>query len=165
MRPILLASALTWIVAVLPAVAGAADEVTERAVPNSSMIVQQPAQPSGTTIPPLTVDQRLAAMQQQIQALQMQVSALQAIVNITPSAVTIHSNGSLVIQAAKGVSIGAGQNVAIQSNGGVLVEGKGPLDLKAPLITMNGGTKPLATVGSAVGNGKVLTGSGTILGN
>ncbi len=145
--------------------AGAADEVTERAVPNSSTMVQQPAQPSGTTIPTLTVDQQLAAMQQQIQALQMQVSALQAVVNITPSAVTIHSNGSLVIQAAKGVSIGAGQNVAIQGNGGVLVEGKGPLDLKGYFIKLNGGGTPLATVGSAVGNGKVLTGSGTILGN
>lgn len=143
----------------------AADEVTERAIPNSSTMVQQPAQPSGTTIPTLTVDQRLAAMQQQIHTLQMQVSALQAIVTITPSAVTIQSNGSLVIQAAKGVSIGAGQHVAIQGNGGVLVEGKGPLELNAPLIKMNGGAKPLATVGSAVGMGKVLTGSGTILGN
>lgn len=165
MKPILLASALTWIVAVPPAVAGAVDEVTERAVPNSSTMVQQPAQPSGATIPSLTVDQRLAAMQQQIQALQMQVSALQAIVNITPSAVTIHSNGSLVIQAAKGVSIGAGQTVSIQGTGGVFVEGKGPLELKAPLIKLNGGTKPLATVGSAVSNGTIVTGSGTILGN
>jgi len=47
----------------------------------------------------------------------------------------------------------------------VLVEGKGPLDLKAPLIKLKGGTKPLATVDSAVGNGKVLTGSPTIHGN
>lgn len=164
MRQMMCATILPILFAIVSS-AGAADEVTERAVPNSSTMVQQPAQPSGTTIPILTVDQRLAAMQQQMQALQMQVSALQSIVNITPSAVTIHSNGSLVIQAAKGVSIGAGQNVAIQGNGGVLVEGKGPLDLKAPLIKMNGGTKPLATVGSAVGMGKVLTGSGTILGN
>lgn len=68
-------------------------------------------------------------------------------------------------QGPKGVSIGAGQHVAIQGNGGVLVEGRSPLDLNAPLIKMNGGTKPLATVGNAVGMGKVLTESGTILGN
>ncbi len=142
----------------------AGDVVTERAVPGTGLS-QPTVQVPTTPIPTMTVDQRFAAMQQQIQALQMQVSALQAVVNITPSAVTIHSNGSLIIQAAKGVSIGAGQTVSIQGTGGVFVEGKGPLELKAPLIKMNGGTKPLATVGSAVSNGTIVTGSGTILGN
>lgn len=44
------------------------------------------------------------------------------------------------------------------------------LDLKGTAIRLNGGTKPLATVGSQVqvpGQpiGQVMTGSGTILGN
>lgn len=33
------------------------------------------------------------------------------------------------------------------------------------MIKLNSGAKPLATVGSAIGNRKVLTGSPTILGN
>jgi len=71
----------------------------------------------------------------------------------------------LALQSAKSVSIHAGQHVAIQSGGTAAVEGKGQLDLKGPSIKLNGGSKPMATVGSAVGNGTILTGSGTILGN
>lgn len=40
------------------------------------------------------------------------------------------------------------------------------LDLKGSAqIQLNGGSKSLATVGSAVGDGQILTGSGTILGD
>lgn len=142
-----------------------AADVTERAVPNSGLnqpTVQAPTAP----IPTMTVEQRLAAMQQQITLLQSQIAALQSVMKIGPTgAVSIVSNDSISMQSAKSVSIHAGQNVAIQSGGTSAVEGKGGLDLKGQIIKMNGGNKPIAMVGSAVGNGAILTGSGAILGN
>lgn len=179
MNSFLLVSAITWIVAISPTVSGAANEVTERAVPNAATIIQQPVHPSGTTIPTLTVDQRLAAMQQQMQALQTQMAILQSVLKIaTDGAVTIQSQKSVSVQAGtdlsigagKYLSIGAGQNVTVQGNGTALVEGKGGLDLKGTLIKLNGGSKPVAIVGSQVqvpGQpiGQITTGSGTILGN
>lgn len=155
-----------------------ADEIMERAVPSQPGVMQQ-APRTGTPIQPATVEQQLAALQQQAQALQAQMAALQSVLKIaSDGAVTILSPTSISVQAGKDISIGAGTNVAIgagqkvsvQGNGAVFVEGKALLDLKGPVIKLNGGTKPVATVGSQVqvpGQpiGQVVTGSGTILGN
>jgi len=46
-----------------------------------------------------------------------------------------------------------------------VVEAAGGLDLKGATIKHNGGGRPIAMVGSAVGNGQVLNGSSTVLGN
>jgi hypothetical protein len=53
----------------------------------------------------------------------------------------------------------------IKAGSTVTVEGSGTMDLKGAMIKLNGGNKPVATIGSTVGNGKVLSGSPTILGN
>ncbi|MDF0644458.1 MAG: hypothetical protein P0111_10530 [Nitrospira sp.] len=45
------------------------------------------------------------------------------------------------------------------------VEAKGNLSVKGVIMRLNDGTKPLAAVGSAVGNGQVLTGSPNLFGN
>lgn len=101
--------------------------------------------------------------------LQAQVAALQAVLQIAPNgAVTILSPVS--VQAGTNISIRASQNVSVHSSGTAIVESQGMLDLKGTAIRLNGGTKPLATVGSQVqvpGQpiGQVMTGSGTILGN
>lgn len=114
-------------------------------------------------------DQQIFALQQQVQALQAQIAALQAVFKIAPNgAVTILSPTSVSVQAGTTVSIGAGQNISIQSPGTALVEGKGGLDLKGMIVKLNGGTKPLATVGSQVQVpsqpiGQVTTGNQTVL--
>jgi hypothetical protein len=114
---------------------------------------------------PASLDQQVAQLQQQVQALQTQVAALQSVLNITSTGITIQSNDSLVLQSGRNITLNAGQSVGILGNAATIIEGKASLDLKAPLIKLNGGGKPLATVGSAVGNGKILTGSPTIQGN
>ncbi len=79
----------------------------------------------------------------------------------------------IAIQSSKGIAVTAGTGVAIQSKASTsikagttaTIEASGTTDLKGAVVKLNGGTKPVATVGGAVGNGKVMTGSVTILGN
>lgn len=155
-----------------------ADEIMERAVSNQSGVMQQTIR-TGAPIPPATVEQQLVALQQQVQTLQAQIAALQSVFKIasdgtvtilSPTSVSVQAGKDISIGAGKNVSIGAGQHVSVQGNGNALVEGKGGLDLKGMPVKLNGGTKPIATVGSQVqvpGQpiGQIMTGSGTIFGN
>ena len=144
----------------------AEEGVVERAVPNTEL-----RRSTIPTVPTLTIEQQVTMLRQQVQALQAQVAALQAIVKTTPTGgITFISNDTISLQAAKNISIGAGAQLTIQSNGTALVEGKGALDLKGVPLKLNGGTKPLATVGSQVqvpGQpiGHITTGGATTLGN
>jgi hypothetical protein len=158
----------------------AADEVTERAVPGPSPQLQQMAPAPGRAIPAMTVEQQLAALQQQVQALQTQVTALQSVLNVTQAGVTlqaptvsilslegttIQSNKSVAVKAGTGIDVRSQASTSVKAGSSLSVEAAGNLDLKGATTKINGGGKPLATVGSAVGNGTVLTGSATILGN
>lgn len=165
--------------------ASAAEEVTERAVSGPSSTLQKPALPPRATIPALTVEQQLTALQQQVQSLQAQVAALQSALKVTPTGVilqaptvSILSIEGIIVQSNKGIAVTAGTGVAIQSKADTsiragttaTIEASGTTDLKGAVVKLNGGTKPLATVGSQVqvpGQpiGQVTTGSGTILGN
>lgn len=121
-----------------------ADEVRERAVPNTPLM-----QSTIPTMPVPSSEQKVAMLQQQGQALQAQVAALRSVLKVgSTGAVTILSNGTISIQSAKSIVIGGGQNVSIKANGDALVEGKGTLELKGYFIKVNGGGTPLATVGS-----------------
>ncbi len=223
-RLVLVAGLLYTLTASTPT--SAAEEVTERAVPGPSSTLQQPALTPRATIPALTVEQQLAALQQQVQSLQAQVAALQSVFKVTaggatiqaqslsfisaegtliqsgkdiaisasrdvtvsagstfkvasavatiqPQALSLSSTMGTTIQSSKGIAITAGTGLAMQSQAGtslkaassMLVETSGTLDLKGATTRLNGGNKPIATVGSAVGNGLILNGSQTILGN
>ncbi len=147
----------------------AADEVTERAVGIQELTVKP--MPSRSAIAGPTLEQTVVLLQQQVQSLQAQMAALQSALKIASNgAVTILSPASVSIQAGMNVAIGAGTQVSIHSNGTTLIEGKGAVDLKGVPLKLNGGTKPLATVGSQVqvpGQpiGQVVTGSLAVLGN
>ena len=86
--------------------------------------------------------------------------------------VTLSSPKNIVIQSQYNISATAGAAMSLQSgaamtvrgNATTTVEGVGGLNLKGPTVRLNNGNKPVATVGSAVSGGKVLTGSMTILG-
>jgi len=105
----------------------------------------------------------MAILQQQVRTLQAQFATLQAAVQVTPTGVTLQ--GPTVTIAGGVVTIQAQNNVALRAGG--------PLDLKGSMIRLNGGTKPLATLGSQVkvetstgpALGQIVTGSQTILGN
>jgi len=165
-----------------------ADDVTERAVPGPTGAQQPGLRGPVTALPALTVEQQLAALQQQIQSLQMQLAAIQSVVNISPNGTVIQapalsfvSAGGTMIQSAGSIAIKSGTNTTvesansmtlkssgntmIQAAGGMTVEAKGNLSMKGTTTRLNDGTKPVATVGSAVGNGQVMTGSPTIFGN
>jgi hypothetical protein len=165
--------------------ASAAEEVTDRAVPGLSSTLQQPALPPRATIPALTVEQQLIALQQQVQSLQAQVAALQSVLKVTPTGATLQaptvsilSIEGIIVQSSKGVAVTAGTGVAIRSNAGTsiragttaTIEASGTTDLKGAVVKLNGGTKPIATVGSLVQvpgqpTGQVVTGNSTVLGN
>ncbi|MBA5865970.1 MAG: hypothetical protein GDA67_04640 [Nitrospira sp. CR1.3] len=159
----------------------AAEDVTERAVPGPTGAQQPGMRVPATVIPTMTVEQQIAALQQQVQSLQQQLSVIQSVVRISPTgtviqapALSLLSASGTVIQSDKGITVAAGQGLSMQSQGATMlkagssiaVEAQQTLDLKGGNQTrLNGGTKSIATVGSAVGNGQVLTGSPTIFGN
>ncbi|HEX7767473.1 MAG TPA: hypothetical protein VF443_12220 [Nitrospira sp.] len=124
-------------------------------------------------------------MQQRIRTLETQIATLQSVLIVTPtgatlqaptlllqslSGTTIRSGKSIAIDAGESIGTRSGTSTFIRAGSTALVEGAGTLDLKGASIRLNGGTKPLATVGSQVqlsGQpiGQVITGSPTILGN
>lgn len=148
----------------------------------------QPAAPRinlGSPKLALSTEQQIAALQQQVEALQAQVAALTAVLKVSATgatlqapSITIAASDGLAIQSAKNLSLAAGKNLNMQASGNTTIkgsgstaiEGTGLLDLKGAMIKLNGGTKPLATVGSQVqipkqAIGQVTTGSATVLGN
>jgi len=166
----------------------AADDVIERAVPGPTSPQQPGLRAPMTSIPTMTVEQQLAALQQQVQSLQQQLSMIQSVVKISPggtiiqapglslvsgSGMMIQSAGSMVVRSGTDMTIDSGSAMAvkssstamIQSVSGMTIEAKGNLSVKGMTTRLNDGTKPVATVGSAVGNGQVMSGSPTLFGN
>jgi hypothetical protein len=65
----------------------AAEEVTERAVPNTPLMHVVPAMPGSvprTAVAGPTLDQTVAQLQKQVQALTAQVATLQSVLIVTP---------------------------------------------------------------------------------
>lgn len=152
----------------------AADDVQERAVPNT------PFRKNPIPVAPVqTADEKIAILQQQVQTLQAQVATLQSVLKVTATGATLQapslsllSTEGVTVRSGKGIAVSAGTDIAMQSQAGtsikasstIAVDSSGTLTLKGAQTRLNGGTKPLATLGSAVGNGQILTGSPTILG-
>ena len=94
-------------------------------------------------------------------------------VTIAGGVVNIQAQNNVALRAGSNVAVQAAGNLALQSGAGTALQAGAPLDLKGPMIRLNGGTKPLATLGSQVtvegfggtAHGQIITGSPTILGN
>ncbi|MDE3039974.1 MAG: hypothetical protein KGJ82_05295 [Nitrospirota bacterium] len=180
--------------------AWAADEITDRAVPTLPKMQPAPPLTDAVAGAQASIEQQVGLLQQQVGTLQAQLAMLQAAVQVTANGVTLrgptvtiaggvvtieaqntmalngHSDMSVRASANLSVSTGGntsvqtGSNLTLRSGAGALLQASGPLDLKGSTILLNGGTKPLATVGSQVqvpGQpiGQVITGSPTVLGN
>jgi hypothetical protein len=137
-------------------------------------------------IAPPSIEQTVALLRQQVQSLRAQLAELQAIVQVTPAGyagqaptVTI-TGGTINIRAQDSVAMTAQSAMtvraavlALEGTGTVSVKAGATLDASGTLIRLNGGGKPLATVGSQVqmspnssnGMGQVTTGNYTILAN
>ena len=171
----------------------AADEITERAVPIQELQIQPaPAIPGivrgapGAANASDLLDQRISLLQQQVQALTTQIAALQSVLKVTPAGVTLQaptvtilSGQDITVQSQRHVSFRVGQNLSMdtgsnltmKTSAATTIQSAGTMDLKGSVTRLNGGTKPLATLGSQVQTipgqpiGQVITGSPTILGN
>ena len=131
--------------------------VTGAAVPIAELMVRPvPAAP--------TVEQQLAQLQQQLQSLQAQLAAMQAIVQVTPSStagqepnLTIAA-GNIVLRASNDLATVSGSSTSIQASAavdlrassGMVLRAAGPLALDGSIVRLNGGARPVATVGSVV---------------
>jgi hypothetical protein len=153
--------------------------------------------------PPLALQQQIQVLQQQMAQLQAQLGALLAAVQVTPTGVTLQgpnvtiagnvvgiraqsdlrldSNASVTVRTATNVSIQAGANTSLtsganfiaRSSGGATLQSSGELDLAGATLRLNGGTKPLARVGSEVQGvasgtavaGQIVGGSPSVLSN
>lgn len=158
----------------------AADEVQERGLLNEPLMQTAPLTPRTTiTAPALTLEQTVAMLQQQVQALAAQVAALQSVLKVTPTGtilqapaltllsqdLTVRTDKTMRIDAGLTVDIRSASTASFKAASTAVIEAAGTLDLKGATIRHNGGGKPVAMVGSAVGNGQVLNGSSTVLGN
>lgn len=155
--------------------------------PNLQLAAQQVLQSPAPTLKgtSMSVEQQLAALQQQVNSLQAQVAALMSVLKVNANGATLQApsiliigNDGVTIQSQKNIALGAGQHLAAQASGNAAlqagasasVQSASTLDLKGSVIKLNGGTKPLATVGSQVqvpkqAIGQVTTGSANVLGN
>jgi opacity protein-like surface antigen len=170
----------------------AADAVATRALPMPNQL-QAP--------PQISLQQQVSALQQQVAILQSQLAAVLAAVQVTPAGVTlqgpsvtiaggfvkVRAQNDLTLETATNLSlqvgvnlnanVGAntalrtGSNLALGSGSGTTMRASSVLDLYGSTIRLNGGTKPLAIVGSQVqsnvngqqAQGQVVTGSQTVL--
>jgi hypothetical protein len=62
--------------------------------------------------------------------------------------------GGTMIQSAGAITLNGATDTAIKSAAGMTIEAKGNLILKGTTTRLNDGTKPVATVGSAVATGR-----------
>jgi uncharacterized protein YraI len=86
------------------------------------------------------------------------------------SNVAVRAGADLSATVGRNTSVQTGANLSLRSGAGTALQAAGSLDLKGSTILLNGGTKPVATVGSQVQMpgqpiGQVITGSPTVLGN
>lgn len=127
-----------------------------------------------------STDAQIAALQEQVRVLREQLALLQSVLQVTSSgatlqapAVTIVSAGGILIRSGRETTLLTGTDLLLRSAsgttidaaGGARVETLGSLSFKGQTIQFNGGRRPLATVGSAVSNGVITSGSASILGD
>jgi hypothetical protein len=133
------------------------------------------------------IDPQILALQAQIASLQAQLNAMAAAVRVTPtglvlqgptvtivgSAISIQSQSNLVLRVGQNVnleiggvtSLTTGADLKLSAGGAAVVAGTGTLDLRGSSVRFNGGSKPVALLGSAVANGQILSGSPSVFAN
>ena len=146
----------------------------------------------GLTIPGLSVEQRLSAIENQLAALQKLItintdgSAVLKTTKLTLDVLSfevkamqsamIRSAGSADFQASSDLSIKAGVTASLIAGGQLDLRASGMASVQGAVLKLNGGTKPLARVGdqvqiagvvgapgSPIPAGQVTAGSTTIL--
>jgi hypothetical protein len=98
-------------------------------------------------------DDRVAKLEQRVAELEAQVEQLLSILEVDGQDVAIRGR-KVRIEGQQSLDVRAAQ---------ATVESQGALQLKGASITLNGGSKPIARVGSAVAGGVVSNGASTVL--
>lgn len=96
---------------------------------------------------------RVAKLERRVAELEAQIERLLSVLEVDGQDVTIQAR-RVWIEGQQSVDLRAPQTA---------VESQAKLQLKAPAITLNGGSKPIARVGSAVSAGVVSNGASTVL--
>lgn len=153
------------------------------ALGGGAVMAAGPSLPGGSQpLPPLpsmagtASDQRLVQLEQQVKTLQAQVAALQSVLQVTPKGVTLEggvvtiaSQAGLIVRSGGGLTVQSQAGALISSNSELTVQSTASMNLRGAVVKFNGGSKPLAVVGSQVttpqGVGQVVTGSPTVLGD
>jgi hypothetical protein len=116
---------------------------------------------------PTPLERQVADLQNQVAVLQSQMNALLAAIQVTQTGVVLQ--GPKVAIAADAIDIRSGTTIALNSGANMTVQASATLDLRGATTRLNGGNKPIATVGSAVqapnGSGQIVTGSQTVFAN
>lgn len=108
-------------------------------------------------------DPTITALQSQVATLQKDVTILKSALAETQSALKKDiSDTNLRFQNPESV-VQVGSTVTIESAGGLVLKTPGTVAVNGALIKLNGGSKPVATVGSTVIGGIVTTGSSAVL--
>lgn len=141
-----------------------------------TMIAQVPPTAPVRTAPSqlrsaMPLDQQVEMLQQQVAVLQAQVNALLTAVRVTETGVVLQGPtvqiagqsidirsdanlgfkaGSLSGEIAQNASMRTGGTLTVVSSGGTTLRSTGTLDLKGTILRLNGGNRPVATVGSGV---------------
>ena len=159
----------------MPSLAQAAEPGTRQL--QRPPIKQQRGTAQQLKITPEYLNQKILALTQQVKALQTQVNSLRSVVRLTPNGATIQAEHltlkagkTLTMSSGKGTSLTTGENLslisgktlALQGGKDITAEGAGKINLKAPQIKLNNGTKSVARVTSSVAGGKVVSGSNSV---
>ena len=171
------------VVALLTSLAYAADLRTNPSTPYSS----QKSGGKKLLITPETLQKQILSLQRQVQLLQAQVVGLRSVLKVDQNGATLQAQTlnlvgesiSVQAQGSKGLSLSSTNGITIDGVGKIAMKSKTVLDLQSQgnlsakagavtnlmgsVIYLNGGGVPIATVGSKVAQGQVVSGSPTVL--
>ena len=143
--------------------------------------------PTLRSAPPL--DQQVAALQQQVAVLQSQVNALLTVVRMTDTGVAgqgpavviaghsvdirsdtnlgMRASSNLIAESGMNTTLRSGITMTLMSGTTMTVQAQSSAELKAAIIRLNNGSKPVATLGSTVqmqpnGTGQIVNGATTV---
>jgi hypothetical protein len=96
-----------------------------------------------------------ALLEKRVAALEAQNAELRRFILINGDNLTVKVPQQLTIEAAQDFTAKAGRNMSLRSSA--------VLDVRAATVSINGGTRRVARLSDAVGNGVITQGSGTVL--
>jgi hypothetical protein len=111
------------------------------------------------------------SLEQRVLALEAENAALKQILQRSGDDLVISAKGRLKITTGTDLEVKAGSAMKLMAAGNGVVRSAGPLNMDGSVVTLNGGTKPVASMGGKVTSrtgtagvvGQIADGSSTVL--